>query len=92
MAGRYVAIKEVKLSESEQQPPQVDNIAKEIFALKSCQHPNIVEFVESYNMGGELWIVTEHMDAGRLSDIIQNQVWGEDEIGRICLEVSSTLG
>ena len=62
----------------------------EILVMKESQHPNIVNFLESYLVkSNELWVwlVMEYMD-GTLTDIIENNTLDEDQISGICLEVS----
>ena len=59
-------------------------------SMKESQHPNIVNFLESYLVkSNELWVwlVMEYMD-GTLTDIIENNTLDEDQISGICLEVS----
>ena len=57
--------------------------------MKESQHPNIVNFLESYLVkNNELWVVMEYMEGGALTDIIENNTLEEDQISSICLEVS----
>ena len=63
----------------------------EILVMKESQHPNIVNFLESYLVkSNELWVwlVMEYMEGGALTDIIENNSLDEDQISGICLEVS----
>lgn len=56
--------------------------------MKELHHPNVVEFLESYLVNGrELWIVTEFMDGGALTHIIENNVLSSQQVSKICLEV-----
>jgi serine/threonine-protein kinase CLA4 len=60
----------------------------EILVMKESQHPNIVNFLESYLVKSqELWVVMEYMEGGALTDIIENNALAEDQISSICLEV-----
>ena len=59
--------------------------------MKESQHPNIVNFLESYLVkSNELWlcVVMEYMEGSALTDIIENNPLDEDQISGICLEVS----
>ena len=59
--------------------------------MKESQHPNIVNFLESYLVKSNelwLWVVMEYMEGGALTDIIENNTLDEDQISSICLEVS----
>lgn len=61
----------------------------EILVMKESQHPNIVNFLESYLVKNtELWVVMEYMEGGALTDIIENNTLEEDQISSISLEVS----
>ena len=63
----------------------------EILVMKESQHPNIVNFLESYLVKSNelwLWVVMEYMEGGALTDIIENNTLDEDQISGICLEVS----
>lgn len=79
-----VAIKEMDLSNQ----PRKELIVNEILVMKESQHPNIVNFLESYLVrSNELWVVMEYMEGGALTDIIENNTLEEDQIASICFEV-----
>jgi len=68
--------------------PRKELIANEILVVKESQHPNIVNFLDSYLVkGNELWVVMEYMEGGALTDIIENNTLEEDQISSICMEV-----
>ena len=48
-----VAIKQLKLSKD---PHQMKKLITEITIMKHSQHPNIVNYVESYLLKGTLWV------------------------------------
>lgn len=82
--GKKVAIKEMDLSHQ----PRKELIVNEILVMKESQHPNIVNFLESYLVkNNELWVVMEYMEGGALTDIIDNNTLEEDQISSICFEV-----
>ena len=82
--GKKVAIKEMDLSNQ----PRKELIVNEILVMKESQHPNIVNFLESYLVrNNELWVVMEYMEGGALTDIIENNTLEEDQIASICFEV-----
>ena len=82
--GKKVAIKEMDLSNQ----PRKELIVNEILVMKESQHPNIVNFLDSYLVRSqELWVVMEYMEGGALTDIIENNTLEEDQIASICLEV-----
>lgn len=72
--------------------PRKELIVNEILVMKESQHPNIVNFLDSYLVkNNELWVVMEYMEGGALTDIIENNTLEEDQISSICLEVSSLV-
>jgi len=86
--GKKVAIKEMDLAHQ----PRKELIVNEILVMKESQHPNIVNFLESYLVkNNELWVVMEYMEGGALTDIIENNTLEEDQISSISLEVSDSL-
>ncbi|KJA26516.1 hypothetical protein HYPSUDRAFT_132749 [Hypholoma sublateritium FD-334 SS-4] len=87
--GKKVAIKEMDLSHQ----PRKELIVNEILVMKESQHPNIVNYLESYLVkNNELWVVMEYMEGGALTDIIENNTLEEDQISSICLETCRGLG
>ncbi|KAH7922274.1 Pkinase-domain-containing protein [Leucogyrophana mollusca] len=86
--GRKVAIKEMDLAHQ----PRKELIVNEILVMKESQHPNIVNFLESYLVKNtELWVVMEFMEGGALTDIIENNTLEEDQISSISLETCKGL-
>jgi serine/threonine protein kinase len=84
-SGKKVAIKQMDLA----QQPRKELIVNEIIVMKESQHPNVVNFLESFLVKGtELWVVMEYMEGGALTDVIENNKLEEDQIASICLEVS----
>ena len=51
--GREVAIKQMNLS----QQPKKELIINEIIVMKENQNPNIVNYLDSYLIGEELWVI-----------------------------------
>jgi len=87
--GKKVAIKEMDLAHH----PRKELIVNEILVMKESQHPNIVNFLESYLVkNNELWVVMEYMEGGALTDIIENNTLEEDQISSISLETCKGLG
>jgi len=82
--GKKVAIKEMDLAHQLRK----ELIVNEILVMKESQHPNIVNFLDSYLVKStELWVVMEYMEGGALTDIIENNTLEEDQISSISLEV-----
>ncbi|KAG5928871.1 hypothetical protein E4U42_007849 [Claviceps africana] len=79
---RLVAIKQMNL----EQQPKKDLIVNEILVMKDSSHPNIVNFIDSYLCGGELWVVMEFMEGGSLTDVVTYNVMTEGQIASVCRE------
>ena len=63
-----VAIKQMNLAKQ----PRKELIINEINIMRDSHHPNIVNFIDSYLVTGELWVMMELMGGGPLTDIIDN--------------------
>lgn len=86
--GQRVAIKTMDLSHQ----PRKELIVNEILVMRESQHPNIVNFLESYLVrSNELWVIMEYMEGGALTDIIDNNTLEEDQISSICFETCKGL-
>lgn len=84
LRGQKVAIKQMILA----QQPRKELIVNEIYVMKESKNPNIVNYIDSYLNKGDLWVIMEYMEGGALTDVIENNHLEEDQISRICLEVS----
>ncbi|KAJ8140556.1 hypothetical protein OY671_006261 [Metschnikowia pulcherrima] len=82
-----VAIKQMNL----EQQPKKELIINEILVMKDSQHPNIVNYIDSYLLKGELWVVMEYMEGGSLTEIVTHSVMTEGQIGAVCRETLKGL-
>lgn len=46
-------------------------IITEIRIMKTSHHPNIVNYIDSYIVGEQLWVVMEFMGGGCLTDVLE---------------------
>lgn len=85
--NRLVAIKQMNL----EQQPKKDLIINEILVMKESIHPNIVNFIDSYLCGGELWVIMEYMEGGSLTDVVTFNIMTENQIASVCKETLKGL-
>ncbi|KAI1369785.1 hypothetical protein F5Y08DRAFT_1725 [Xylaria arbuscula] len=86
-SNRLVAIKQMNL----EQQPKKDLIINEILVMKESIHANIVNFIDSYLCGGELWVIMEYMEGGSLTDVVTFNIMTEGQIASVCRETLKGL-
>ena len=83
-----VAIKQIDLATQ----PRKELIVNEILVMKESQHPNIVNYLDSFLIrNNDLWVIMDYMEGGALTDVIENNQMNEQQISRICLETTKGL-
>eukprot|EP00794_Sanderia_malayensis_P011046 gene11045-12211_t len=85
--GHEVAIKQMNLS----QQPKKELIINEILVMRENKHPNIVNYVDSYLVGEELWVIMEYLAGGSLTDVVTETCMDEGQISAVCRECLQAL-
>ncbi|XP_066193180.1 serine/threonine-protein kinase PAK 3-like [Sylvia atricapilla] len=80
--GREVAIKKINLQGLRRKQLTIN----EITVLKRNRSPHIVNYLDSYIVREELWLVMEYMDGGTLYNVINETDMSEDEIAVVSRE------
>jgi serine/threonine protein kinase len=82
-----IAIKQMDLAHQ----PRKDLIVTEILVMKESQHPNIVNYLDSFLVrNSDLWVIMEYMEGGALTDVIDNNTMTEQQIATVCHEVNTS--
>ncbi|XP_077645019.1 serine/threonine-protein kinase PAK 3-like [Lonchura striata] len=82
--GGEVAIKKMSLRGQNR-----ERAVNELLLLKDKKSPNIVNSLDSFLVGGDLWLVMEYMDGGTLQDVVRQTRMAEGEmaaVSRECLQ------
>lgn len=57
---------------------EMETLKSEIALQSLSKHENVVQFLETYNVGDQVWIVIELMDGGALTNIVGRKIkWPE---------------
>ncbi|NWY29434.1 PAK1 kinase, partial [Pheucticus melanocephalus] len=61
-------------------------LVNEIQIMKENRHPNIVNYIDSYLVNEDLWLVMEYVDGGTLTSVLVRVLMEEGMIAAISKE------
>ncbi|XP_042206572.1 serine/threonine-protein kinase Pak-like [Homarus americanus] len=85
--GELVAVKQMSLDKQ----PRPELIINEIMVMKRSSHYNIVNYINSYLIHNELWVIMEYLQGGSLTDVVTETCLEEGHVAALCREVLQAL-
>ncbi|KAI0299253.1 kinase-like domain-containing protein [Russula brevipes] len=83
----YVAIKKRSLTEL----PEKDFIIKEILAMCTACHVNIINYIDSFLYHNDVWVAMEYMGGGSLRAVIKQYLMTEGQMAAVSKEIAQGL-
>ena len=75
--------------------PKKEMLLSEVKIMQQYQHPNLVNYIDSYLVGDDdLWVVMDFLEGGNLTDVVVKTELDEGQIAAVlreCLQALSFL-
>eukprot|EP00121_Abeoforma_whisleri_P012996 Awhi_evm1s11997 len=68
------------------QQPKKELIVNEILVMRDNKHPNVVNYIDSFLVEGDLWVIMEYLGGGALTSVVTNSEMSEPQIAAVCRE------
>jgi len=82
-----VAVKVINVARQQNK----EMILMELKAMRELKHNNLVNYIESFMMDNNLWVVMEFLAGGPLTDVVTKTIMNEGQIAAVCKDVLEGL-
>ena len=89
--GQDVAIKVIKLASPSSSHALSRRLVTELQFMKKYPHPSIAQYIESYLLENELWVIMEYIDGHSVGDLAYVRRFSTKQMATVCKAVLKVL-